>query len=460
MEPITAKEPLIAHLASGSKPPESWRIGTEHEKFGFCTDTLKPIPYEGVKSIRRVFEGMSASFGWEPVLEDGQTIALIKGDASITLEPGGQVELSGSPLETIHQTQDEINVHLQELAAVCRHLQIAFVGVGAQPKWPFDAIPWMPKARYAHMRAYLPTRGDGGLDMMCRTATVQANLDFSDERDMVAKFRLALALQPLTSALFANSPFLDGKPTGLLSARMEIWTRTDPDRCGPIPFVFKEGFGFEQYVDWALDAPMFFLYREGGYQDVGAAPFRAFLEGKLPGHPGLRPTLDDWALHLSTLFPDVRLKNYLEMRGADAGNSKTLCALPAFWKGVLYDKGALEGCWDLVRDWNDEERREIHRLVPRLGLKTPIPGGGDLGRLAASILDIAREGLVNQDRRNENGCDESVFLEPLLETAESGRTPAERLLEAYRGRWGESVDPIFMEQEFESFYADCRATSP
>ncbi|MEO5354134.1 MAG: glutamate--cysteine ligase [Magnetococcus sp. XQGC-1] len=455
---VTTREPLIAWLASGCKPRSQWRVGTEHEKFGFHKQSLAPLTYEGQAGIRAILEGMAARFDWTIVSEQGSPIALIKEGtqtrASITLEPGGQLELSGAPLQSIHETQEEINDHLQQLGEICASMEVAFLGVGAQPKWPFAAIPWMPKGRYREMRRYLPGKGALSLDMMTRTATVQANLDFADEADMVRKFRLSMALQPLATALFANSPFLEGRPNGFLSYRSEIWRHTDPDRCGWLPFLFAPGFGFARYAEYALDVPMLFLYRQG-YQNAGGVPFRAFLEGKLPALPGQYPTLADWELHISTLFPDVRLKRYLELRGADAGNSATLCALPAFWKGLLYDEEAMEAAWALVGNWSLEERARIHQDVPRLALQTPIPRQRTLRDLAGEVLALAKAGLLRQNRRSERGCDESIYLKHLFQVAESGITPAERMLEAYRHRWHNSVDPLFKEQEFESFYADC-----
>ena len=453
--PITHRDPLIAWLESGCKPKSQWRVGTEHEKFGFHKETLAPTAYDGPKGIRSILEEMAARFDWEIVTDNEKPIALVKGLASVTLEPGGQLELSGAPLLSIHETQNEINEHLQQLGEVCRDKSMAFLGIGAQPKWPFSHIPWMPKGRYQVMRRYLPAKGVLSLDMMARTATVQANLDYGSEADMVKKFRLGMALQPLATALFANSPFIDGQPNGFLSYRSEIWRFTDPDRCGWLPFLFEENFSFERYVEYALDVPMLFLYRQGKYQDAGGVPFRAFLEGKLPLLPKQYPTLADWETHLSTLFPDVRLKRYLELRGADAGNSATLCALPAFWKGLYYDEDVLSEAWALVADWSLEERAKIHRDVPRLALKTTIPGGRTLCDLAQQILPLAKTGLAKQGLRNEDGCDETIYLKHLFKIAETGITPAERLLQAYHQHWNGSVDPLFHEEEFESFYAEC-----
>jgi glutamate--cysteine ligase len=458
---VTTPEPLIEWLASGSKPVERWRVGTEHEKFGFHKQTLAPLGYAGPAGIQTLLEGMMERFGWQAIQEQGQPIALIKqssfanSKASITLEPGGQLELSGAPLRTIHDTQNEINEHLHQLGELCAQMEIAFLGIGVQPKWPFAAIPWMPKGRYREMRSYLPGKGALSLDMMTRTATVQANLDFADEADMVHKFRLAMALQPLATALFANSPFLEGRPNGFLSYRAEIWRHTDPDRCGWLPFVFAEDFGFARYVEYALQVPMLFVYRHGHYQAGGGIPFRAFLQGKHPLLPGEYPTLADWETHISTLFPDVRLKRYLELRGADAGNSATLCALPAFWKGLLYDAEAAAAAWELVRHWSLSERDRIHTQVPHLALQTPLPGQRSMRWLAEQILTLAQDGLQRQNQTNSKGCDESVYLKHLVQVVESGLTPAERLLHTYQERWQNKVDPVFREQEFESFYADC-----
>ncbi|MBF0589269.1 MAG: glutamate--cysteine ligase, partial [Magnetococcales bacterium] len=447
---------LIEYMTQGCTPRHQWRIGCEHEKFGFRRADLTPIPYDGPDGVRAILEGMMERFGWAPILENGKPIGLLQDGASVTLEPGGQVELSGAPLETIHQIQQEINTHLEQLGAVCHDLNTAFLGIGAQPKWPFDDIPWMPKGRYRLMRAYLPTKGHLSLDMMARTATVQANLDFESEADMVLKFRTSLAIQPLVTALFANSPFINGAPAGQLSHRAEIWRYTDPDRCGAIPFVFEPGFGFERYVDYALDTPMLFIYRNGQYMEGGGVPFRRYLEGTHPALPGQHPTLDEWETHLSTLFPDVRLKRYLEMRGADAGNSANICALPALWKGILYDDEALNEVWQRIAGWTPEQRQRIHEEAPREALKTPINDRETLQDLALFVLEKARGGLHRLDCKNSDGCDESIFLDTLFQIAVSGQSPAETLLDAYHGRWNGSVDPLFLEEEYESFYATCR----
>lgn len=452
---VTSRQTLLDWLESGCKPKSLWRVGTEHEKFGFHKQDLTPISYAGKKGVRAVLEDMARRFEWQTIQENTKPIALKKGLAAITLEPGGQLELSGAPTQTIHQTQTELNEHLQQLGVVCKDLEIAFLGIGTQPKWPQSAMHWMPKGRYQVMRHYLPKKGHLSLDMMTRTATVQANLDFGSEADMIQKFRLSMALQPLATALFANSPFLEGKPNGFLSYRAEIWRHTDQDRCGWLPFLFNNTFNFERYLDYALDVPLLFLYRNGTYQDAGGATFRSFLAGKLPQLPGEYPLLSDWETHIGTLFPDVRLKHYLEVRGADVGNSATLCALPAFWKGLLYDDDAMQAAWELVEGWSLEDRARIHLEAPKLGLKTLTPNGKPLKELAIQILQWSQAGLANQNQKNSEGCDESVYLKPLFEIAQSGITPAERLLEAYHGRWNQTVDPVFSEEEFESFFAEC-----
>lgn len=453
--PVESIEQLVSYMETGCKPRDQWRVGTEHEKFGFRWRDLTPLGYGEADGIRKILEAMAQEFQWDLVLENGQPVALTQGQAAITLEPGGQFELSGAPLETIHQTHEEIDTHLNQLSSICRTLGVAFLGIGAQPLWSFDQLPWMPKGRYGVMREYLPTKGRLGLDMMARTCTVQANLDFSSEKDMVTKFRLSLALQPLVTALFANSPFSEGRPNGFLSFRSEIWRYTDPDRCGWLPFVFENGFGFQRYVEYALDVPMLFLQRGGRYLPAAGVPFREFLAGRLPALPGQLPTMGDWVMHLSTLFPDVRLKTFLEMRGADAGNSKNICALPALWKGLLYDDAAMEAAWHLVGHWSREERERVHGQVPRRGLSTKIPNGKPMVWLAKKILEIARASLHRQNRRNLKGCDESIYLDFLWDVVEKGTTPAERMLQDYHHRWNGQVTPVFSEQKFDSFIAKC-----
>ena len=400
-EPISAKRELVEYLEQGCKPRAAWRIGTEHEKFGFTRDDLRPLPYEGPRSIRALLEALAERFGWAPVLENGNPIALTKQGCNISLEPGGQFELSGAPLETLHQTCCEAHTHLDELKKIAEPLGIGMLGMGFQPKWRRQDIPVMPKGRYAIMGAYMPKVGRLGLDMMLRTCTVQVNLDFASEADMVRKFRVSLALQPIVTALFANSPFLEGRPSGYLSYRSHIWTDTDPNRSGMLPFVFEPGMGFERYVDWVLDVPMYFVYREGRYIDASGQSFRDFMAGRLPAMPGERPTLSDWSDHLTTAFPEVRLKRFLEMRGADAGSWRSLCGLPALWTGLLYDDTALAAADDLVRGWTAEDHAWLRAEVPRTALATPFRDGKRGGRGARGGGD--RQGRAHDARAHRLG---------------------------------------------------------
>ncbi len=440
---IESKTQLVDYIESGNKPKEYWRVGTEHEKFGFRWADKQALPYDGPAGIRAVLNGMKR-FGWEPVSEGDNVIALKQDGASITLEPGGQFELSGAPLESIWQTCDEVNTHLSQVQEVSRELGIGFIGLGMTPNMARDDMPMMPKGRYQIMRRYMPTVGTMGLDMMFRTCTVQANLDYSSEADMVKKFRVSLALQPVATALFANSPFMDGKPNGYLSYRSHIWEDTDPDRCGVLPFVFEDGMGFERYVDYVLDVPMYFIYRDGEYIDASGQSFRDYMKGTLPARPGQLPTLQDWADHTTTAFPEVRLKKYLEMRGADTGPWNRICALPAFWTGLLYDATALDAAWDLVKDFTVEELHALRNGVPRHAFKLPFRNGTVLD-VARQALQISAHGLARRARRNEAGEDETMFLAPLMELVEAGETPAERKLALYHGEWGGNVDPVFRE---------------
>src|SRR6478735_1351967 len=442
-EPIRGRDQLVEYVASGEKPIADWRIGTEHEKFGFRLDDLRPPTWEGERGIGVLLEGMTR-FGWERVEENGKLIALLRGNASVTLEPAGQLELSGAPLETIHDTCCEVACHLQEVKTVADEIGVGFLGMGFQPKWRRDEMPWMPKGRYKIMREYMPKVGSLGLDMMTRTCTVQVNLDYSSEADMVKKFRVSLALQPVATALFADSPFTEGKPNGYLSYRSHIWTDTDPGRTGMLDFVFEDGFGYERYVDYLLDVPMYFSYRNGEYVDLSGKSFRDFLEGRLDELPGAVPTLKDWADHMTTAFPEVRLKKYLEMRGADGGPWNRLCALPAFWVGLLYDQTALDAAWDLVKDFSMTERHALRDGVPKYALKLPFRGGS-VRDLAREALKISGQGLARRDRRNASGGDESVFIEPLMEFALANETPAERKLALYHGPWQGNIDHVFRE---------------
>ncbi len=445
-EQIVSRDQLVAYHAAGAKPREEWRIGTEHEKFAFDLDTLRPLPYEGARSIRALLEGLTR-FGWEPVTEGGRPIALTQGGASITLEPGGQVELSGDTLENLHQTCREAQQHLAQVKEVAGEIGAGLIGMGFNPKWARADVPWMPKGRYGIMRRYMPTKGSLGLDMMLRTCTIQVNLDFASEADMVRKFRVGLALQPVATALFANSPFTEGRPNGFLSYRSHVWTDTDPDRCGILPFVFEDGFGFERYVDYLLDVPMYFVYRDGRYIDAAGQSFRDFMAGRLPARPGELPTMGDWTDHMTTVFPEVRLKRYLEMRGADGGPWRRICALPALWVGLLYDGAAMDAAWDLCKDWTAAEHDYLRREVPRRALATEFRGR-PLLELARELVAIARAGLAARHRLDDSGTGEGHFLGPLEETLRRGRTPAETKLELYHGAWGGSVDPVFSEYAY------------
>jgi len=446
--PLTLED-LAAHLASGSKPEADFRIGSEHEKFPFRLGSHEPIAYEadeaGRGGIKALLEGLMR-FGWKGVFEDndnGHTlIALERGGASVSLEPGGQFELSGGPLESVHDVCEEIGQHLAEVAVVGEELSIGFLGIGHTPLWTRAEVPIMPKGRYAIMRRYMPKVGSMGLDMMFRTCTVQANLDFASEADMIAKFRLSLALQPIATALFANSPFVEGKPSGLLSSRAHVWTDTDNNRTGMLPFVFEDGFGFETYARYAVDVPMYFVKRDGRYIDASGQSFRAFMAGELPVLPGEKPDLHDWADHLSTIFPEVRLKTYLEMRGADTGSREMLCALAALWIGLLYDPTSQAAAWDLCKGWTIEERSKLRDDVPRLALAAEV-AGRTVREIARDVLAIAREGLKRRNRLSGSMNDETGYLSELDEIVETGMTKAQRLLDLYHGPWRGEVAPVF-----------------
>ena len=445
-EAVTDIRDLVAHLESGCKPREAWRIGTEHEKFGYRLADLKPLPYEGPDGIGALLEGLMR-FGWKPYREGENIIALLQDGASVSLEPGGQLELSGAPLANLHRTCDEVHTHLDQVSQVAGELGVGFLGVGFQPKWARDDIPWMPKGRYKIMRAYMPTRGSLGLDMMTRTATVQVNLDFASEADMVRKMRTGLALQPIATALFANSPFTEGQPNGFLSYRSHIWTDTDPDRCGMLGFVFDDDMSFERYAEHALDVPMYFVSRNGSFVDASGQSFRDFLAGKLPALPGERPTLKDWDDHLTTLFPEVRMKRYIEMRGADGGPWGRLCALPALWVGLLYDSVSLDQAAQLAETLTADDRERLRDEVPRTALATPV-GGRAVRDIARDMLAIASDGLKRRAVQGNHDPDERSYLTTLQEIVESGRTPAEEMLDAWHNKWGGEIDPIFAEYAY------------
>jgi glutamate--cysteine ligase len=448
---IETREDLVRWIAAGEKPKADWRIGTEHEKFVFRTVTLEPVPYGGNDGIRALMEELIRRYGWVAITEGDNVIALKRPDGekggTISLEPGGQFELSGQPLETLHETADETDQHLREVLGVGEDLAIGFLGVGFSPKWRIDQVPQMPKKRYQVMTRYMPTVGSRGLDMMYRTATIQVNLDFASEADMVKKLRVSLALQPIATALFASSPFTEGKLNGFQSMRSEVWLDTDKRRTGMLPWAFEDGMGYERYVDYALDVPMYFVYRDGNYIDVAGSSFRDFLAGRLKGLEGELPTVDDWADHLTTLFPEVRLKRFLEMRGADGGRWGTITALPAFWTGILYDEDALDQAWDLVRDWTEEERDGLRAGVPKSALATPFRSG-TVGSLARRVLRISRAGLKNRRRINALNQDETIYLAPLEKIAGNGQTISDELMRRYSGEWQSNIDHIFEEFAF------------
>ena len=444
--PIQSFSELVGYFEAGCKPRERWRIGAEHEKFAFRLDDHRRPAYAGPDGIQAMLKGMMR-FGWQGVYEKDSLIALTRNGASVTLEPGGQFELSGAPLATIHEICEETGRHLEEVKTVASEIGLGFIGLGFDPSWSRAEVPVMPKGRYNIMRAYMPKVGNLGLDMMLRTCTVQANLDYASEADMVEKFRVSLALQPLATALFANSPFTEGKPNGFLSARANVWTDTDPDRTGLIDFVFDEGFGFETYAKYALDVPMYFVHRGDDYIDASGQDFKAFLKGELPAYPGHLPTMDDWADHLTTLFPEVRLKKYLEMRGADAGPWSRLCALPALWGGLLYDQTALDAAWQLVKDWTSEDRRAMRTMAAKTGLKGEL-AGRPVRDWTLDMLTIARDGLKRRENLSGGLVDESGYLDELFNIADSGLTPADRLLELYNGRWQGDLSHLYAEDAY------------
>ncbi|QGP79744.1 glutamate--cysteine ligase [Sphingobium sp. CAP-1] len=444
---IESRDQLIAAFSKGEKPKERWRIGTEHEKFVYSRKDHHAPSYDERGGIHTLLIGLTR-YGWNPVFEGENIIALSGADGTISLEPAGQLELSGAPLENLHQTCAETGRHLEQVKYVGDMLGLGFLGLGMWPDKSRAELPIMPKGRYDIMLRHMPRVGSLGLDMMLRTCTIQTNLDYGSEADMAQKFRTSLALQPLATALFANSPFTDGKPNGFLSYRSHIWSDTDPHRTGMLPFVFEDGFGYERYADYALDVPMYFVYRDGKYIDAAGHSFRDFLDGRLSVLPGEKPTEKDWEDHLSTAFPEVRMKSFLEMRGADGGPWNRICALPALWVGLLYDQGALDAAWDVVKDWTMEERQVLRDSVPKLGLDAPIGGGRKLRDIAGEVVDIARSGLASRARLNSAGDNETGYLSFLDEVVKSGKTNAERLLERYHGEWQGDLSRVYAEESF------------
>jgi glutamate--cysteine ligase len=444
---IESRDDLLAVFSGGEKPREDWRIGTEHEKFVYRLADHRAPSYDEPGGIRDLLKGLT-EFGWKPVLEHGKVIALSGVDGTISLEPAGQFELSGAPLENLHQTCAEAARHLGQCKMIGDRLGLGFLGTGMWPDKARDELPIMPKGRYKIMLNYMPKVGGLGLDMMLRTCTIQVNLDYSSEADMVKKFRVGLALQPVATALFANSPLTEGKPNGFKSFRSHIWEDTDPDRTGMLPFVFEDGFGYERYLDYALDVPMYFVFRDGNYIDVAGRSFRDFLVGKLAELPGEKPTVTDWTDHLSTAFPEVRLKSFLEMRGADGGRWGRICGLPALWVGLLYDDQALDAAWEMVKGWTIEQREQLRAEVPRLALDTPSPDGRTMRALAGDVLELAAGGLSRRGYLNGAGDNEGGFLDPLRDVVTSGMTPADRLLDKYNNEWSGNVSRIYGEFSF------------
>ncbi|MGC1494778.1 MAG: glutamate--cysteine ligase [Sulfitobacter sp.] len=447
--PIEHQDQLAQYLSDGCKPKEDWRIGTEHEKFGYCKDSLLPLPYEGERSIRAMLEGLRDRHNWTPVMEGDKLIGLEKDGANVSLEPGGQLELSGAPVETIHETCDEVNVHLREVKDVADDIGAGFIGLGAAPVWTHDQMDLMPKGRYTLMNDYMGRVGTMGRVMMRRTCTVQVNLDFGSEADMIKKMRVALALQPVATALFANSPFFEGKPNGYKSLRSRVWRDLDSSRTGTLPFVFDEGFGFERWVEYALDVPMYFVYRDGKYINALGMSFRDFMKGKLPALPGETPTLSDWADHLTTAFPEARMKKFIEMRGADGGPWRRLCALPAFWVGLMYDQTALDGAWDLVKGWTTAQHDALRTAASVDGLQAKVTGINmhDIAREAVALSDL---GLKARARTGAGGMvpDETHFLNALKESVESGKVPADELMDDYNGKWNGDLNQIYADYSY------------
>ncbi|MEL6411853.1 MAG: glutamate--cysteine ligase [Pseudomonadota bacterium] len=447
--PIESQSQLSEYLESGCKPKEAWRIGTEHEKFGYCRDTLNPIPYDGPRSVLAVLQGLRDMHGWAPLEEAGKLIGLTKDGANVSLEPGGQLELSGAPLQTIHETCDEVNDHLRDVKDIADKVGVGFIGLGAAPVWSHEDMPVMPKGRYRLMTDYMDRVGTMGKSMMYRTCTVQVNLDFSSEADMVQKLRVALALQPVATALFANSPFFEGKPNGHKSWRSRVWRDLDADRTGMLPFVFEDGFGFEAWAEYALDVPMYFVYRDGEYVDALGQSFRDFLKGELPALPGEMPTLSDWADHLTTIFPEARIKKFMEMRGADGGPWRRLCALPAFWVGLMYNQSALDAAWDLAKGWDAETRDALRVAASEQGLQAQV-GNLSMHELAREVVAISEAGLKARALPGAGGMipDETHFLNALHESLESGQVPADELLEKYEGDWQDDLSKIYGEYSY------------
>jgi len=436
--PVRDVEQLLEYFRGSETQLADWRIGTEHEKVGIYTDSFERVSYEGERGIGALLERIAKSEDWTPVYEEGKIIALRREGASITLEPGGQIELSGAPLWTIRETCREFNTHVDLVKDLSEDMGIAWLGLGADPLHSVPEIPRMPKGRYEIMRNYLPTRGSLALEMMFATATVQANFDYADEADMASKMRTAMGCTAIVSAIFANSSLKSGSASGYTTRRLDIWRDTDPDRCGLLHFVFEEGFGYREYAEWALDVPMFFIHRDDSYLPLGSTSFRQFMNSGFEGH---RATLEDWDMHLTTVFPEVRLKKIIEVRGADTASRALICALPAIWKGLLYDAEACEAAWGLVAGWSREQREEAQQEVALHGLKAQV-GSRPVLELANELVDISASGLARIAKRGETDADERNFLEPVREQLALGQSPGETVLEKWQGEWQASAERL------------------
>src|SRR6201996_3695682 len=444
--PIQSRDDLVRQLSKGCRPKAEWRIGTEHEKFVYDLKTHKPVAYDARPGIRQLLEGMQR-FGWEPVREGENIIGLTQNGASLSLEPGGQFELSGAAVKSVHETCAEVNTHLEQTREIAGEIGAGVLSLGFAPNWSMEDTSQMPKGRYKIMRNYMPKVGGYGHEMMFRTCTVQVNLDFSSEEDMIKKFRVGLALQPVATALLANSPFREGKPNGFLSYRSQVWTDVDNARSGMLPWVFEDGMSFERYVDYALDVPMYFVYRDGKYIDVSGKSFRDFLARKIPEVKDITPMMSDWADHLTTIFPEVRLKKFLEMRGADAGQWRRICGMPALWVGLIYDSVALDAAWDMVKDWTTEERQALRDSVGKLGFRAPFRNTTVL-ELARKMREISATGLRRRASLDSAGMSEDGFINPLRELVARGQTRAEELLHAFQNEWKGDMSRLFSEYNF------------
>lgn len=435
---VTRRDPLIAYFATGAKPRSEWRIGTEYEKVAVERKTGRAARYFGRNGIEELLRRLADRYGWTPRSEGDHVIALQGERATITLEPGAQVELSGEPCESIHCAHAELTEHVSQIVSVGEEIGIAFLGLGMQPLSPVEDIEWVPKARYGIMGPYMQKVGTLGHRMMKQTATVQTNIDFSDERDAMEKMRVTMGLSPILTAMFANSPICDGRLNGYMSFRQHVWTDTDRDRCGLLPFVFSRDAGFEDYADWALGVPMYFIRRDDRFVDLSGLPFREFLKKGAAGH---HATLADWQLHLTTLFPEVRLKTYIEVRSVDSQPPERMLALPALMKGVLYDADCLLGAWDLVKGWSFGERLDLYDASHRDALMARVRGVRLLD-LARELCAIARVGLRRQNLRNGRGEDETVYLNGIERQLESGVSPARVIADRWAGEWEERIDRL------------------